>query len=372
MKGTAIELRKLNRNRIYKLIHGSAQMAKQDIAIELSLSLPTVNQNLKELVSMGLIDYSGTFDSTGGRKAKAITLVAEAKYAIGLELTQTHIRLVAVDLCGTAYFYEKQHRMFSAHDEYGQYLGDIVHSFIAKNQIPNEKILGVGISIPGTIDDNIDYIGMAPSLKVKRFSRSMLTRYIPYPCIIDNDANAGGFAEMWNSNQENTLAYLSVEAGVGGSILINNTLFKGHHQRAGEFGHMIIQPNGRKCNCGKNGCLEGYVSIARLSDDLGCQLEEFFIELDRGNEIYGKIWDSYLDYLCVGINNIRMALDCDVILGGVIVQYLDPYVEEMQNRLSELNTFEKNGNYFRLGKYHSMATAVGVALQHVDKFIETI
>ncbi|WFR55459.1 ROK family transcriptional regulator [Anaerocolumna sp. AGMB13025] len=371
-KITSIEVKKMNKNRIFKLIYNSREIARQEIAAQLSLSLPTVNQNLKELTEEGLIEYGGNFQSTGGRKAQAITPVGEAVITIGLEIRRHHVSILAIDLYGTVLDYEKYLKTFSEEEEYSRYLGYLVHNIVEHNHFDKDKILGVGIAVPGVFDQNKEYIIKAPSLGISCYPLSKLTQAIEYPCIVDNDANAGAFTELWSNPMGEDKAYLSVGKGVGGCIIKKDELYKGHHHRAGEFGHMTVSPGGKLCNCGQRGCLEAYISTARISDDLGCQIEDFFSELDAGNIEYLKIWDEYLKYLCIGINNIYMVYDSDVVLGGVLAQYLDPYLEEIQKRLAERNFFEKSGEYFKLTQYQSRATAIGAALQLVSKFIEGI
>lgn len=369
---TSIEVKKINKNHIYRLIYNSREIARQDIASLLSLSLPTVNQNLKELTEEGFIEYGGNFQSTGGRKAQAIKPVRDAGISIGMEIRRNHVSILAIDLYGTVLDYEKYLKTFSEEEEYSRYLGYLVHNIIEHNHFDKSKILGAGIAVPGVFDQDKEYIIKAPSLEVNQYPLSKLTQAIDYPCIVDNDANAGAFTELWTSPQEEDKAYLSVGKGVGGCIIKKKEIYKGHHHRAGEFGHMTVSPGGRLCNCGQQGCLEAYISTARISEDLGCQIEDFFSELDSGNEAYLKIWNEYLEYLCIGINNIYMVYDSDVVLGGVLTQYLGPYLEEIKKRLAQRNFFEKSGEYFKLTQYQSRATAIGAALQLVSRFIEEI
>ncbi|MEG1292442.1 MAG: hypothetical protein RSD28_09120, partial [Lachnospiraceae bacterium] len=85
-----------------------------------------------------------------------------------------------------------------------------------------------------------------------------------------------------------------------------------------------------------------------------------------------KVWKEYLDYLCLGINNINMMYDSDVILGGVLAQYLQPYLGTIQEKLAAYNSFGGDGKYLKLTRYQSKSTAIGIALQLVSKFIEEI
>lgn len=372
LKGTTSEIRKLNKNRIFELIYEKGQVSRQDIAVELSLSLPTVNQNLKELFEDNLVTYAGNFESTGGRKPQIITIKEDARVAIGLSITRNSIRTVAVDLWGRVLFYKKAPYSFSNREEYGKKLKALADDYVDKYKISKSSILGVGIAVPGVFQADFHSVRMAPSLGREAFPTEMLIKHLNCPYVVDNDANAGMFAERWNQKDKTDVAYLLVEKGVGGAMYFHDQIYKGANGRAGEFGHMTIAADGMPCRCGRQGCLEAYISTARITDDLNCQLEEFFQGLDDGNIEYERIWEDYLHYLCLGISNLRINFDCDVMLGGLITQYMDKYEERIRRTLTDMSPFENSADYFKLAKYRSSAPAAGVALQLVKTFIESV
>ena len=78
-----------------------------------------------------------------------------------------------------------------------------------------------------------------------------------------------------------SMAYLSLENGVGGAVLVNGDLYAGDNRRSGEFGHMCVEPGGLPCKCGKRGCLEAYCSARRISDDINITLKDFFAGVER-------------------------------------------------------------------------------------------
>ncbi len=371
-KITAIALKKINRNRIYKLIYDQKGIARQEITKGLGLSLPTVNQNLNELEEEGFIHYEGNFKSTGGRKAQVIVINNMIKVTIGLEIRKSYIRIVAIDLYGTVLDNKKYSKPFSTDEKYNKEIGRLIEDMIERNQFPRENILGVGLAVPGVITPNMECIKKSPSLHLFDYPVSNLTSFISYPYIIDNDANAGAFTELWNHFQGESKVYLLVEKGVGGCLIRKDGVIKGSHFHAGEFGHMTLYPGGELCNCGQHGCLEAYISISRISEDLNCQIEDFFTELANGNETYQKVWDVYLENLCIGINNLYMIYDEDIILGGILNQFIEPYLEHIRKHLSKLNLYEKSGDYLKLTNYESRSTAVGVALELVGKFVNEI
>ena len=84
------------------------------------------------------------------------------------------------------------------------------------------------------------------------------------------------------------------------------------------------------------------------------------------------IWENYLRYLALGINNIRMLFDCKIILGGYVGAYLEPYLEELKKRVIEKNPFEKESDYLKICKVKGEASAMGAALPFVQKVIDQI
>lgn len=371
-KGTTKELREINRSRIFQLIYDKKMVSRQEIAEQLFLSLPTVNQYLKELIDRKLITYSGNYESTGGRKPQIITLNESAKTAIGLSITKNSIRIAAVDLYGCVIANEKISLLFRNEDAYGKSLAELVQQFLDQTGIQEKQVLGVGFAIPGIFYHGSERIETAPSLDAGSFPVEMLTKYIKYKAIADNDANAGLYAECFRSREKKDVVYLLLEKGVGGALLLEDKIYRGDHGRASEFGHMTLIPDGKLCRCGRKGCVEAYLSTARLTDDFGCSLETFFDELRMGNKPFKDAFDEYISYFCTTISNLKTGFDCDVIAGGLITQYMGEYEEEIRRLLLTVTPFERDTRYFILTKYKSSAPAAGIAQQLVQTFLDNI
>lgn len=367
------ELRRQNRSRVFQFIFASqTPVTKQDIAHSLSLSLPTVGQNLRELQECGLLETQGTFHSTGGRKPRAIGIAAGVRCAVGIMISTYHIHMVCIDLRANLLCQTSNICDFTDSDDYFRGMAAELERFLDDNHIDRTHLLGVGVALPGIVDEDRNTVVLSRILDVREFPVHQLTQYIPYPCFIENDSNAGGIAEWWDDKDHKNMVYLSVQRGVGGAVLLDGVRYMGHHHHSGEFGHMCIVPNGKPCLCGKKGCLEAYCSTARISTDLGITREEFFAQLEAGNQDYQKRWDEYLDYLAIGINNIRMVLDCNIVLGGVLAQFMEPYLHDLQARLCAINPFQSSGCYLNLSRYRSWSTCVGVALHFISDFIDNV
>ena len=135
---------------------------------------------------------------------------------------------------------------------------------------------------------------------------------------------------------------------------------------------MCVEWNGLPCSCGRRGCLEAYCSAKRLSSDLGISLPEFFSGLEAGNQEYAALWEDFKRHLIIGLHNIRMSLDCDIVLGGYLTEHLKPYLPELQEMLAEADPFEKECHYLRISRYSKDSSMLGVALTFIRDYLNSI
>ncbi|WP_282433609.1 ROK family transcriptional regulator [Clostridium botulinum] len=166
-KTTNIEVKKYNKNTIYRFIYNSEKTSKQEIAKNLEVSLPTITQHLKSLLEDGLIIEDGEFESTGGRKAKAIMCVKDSRLAVGLDITKNHISIVLIDLGGNILRNIRIEKRFENIADYYKNVGKVLCEFIENSTFKNSKILGVGISIPGIVSADQKEITNSHVLQIK-------------------------------------------------------------------------------------------------------------------------------------------------------------------------------------------------------------
>lgn len=390
-KITTTDVKRFNKNRIFRLIHYADKISRQEIADILQLSLPTVNQNLKILAEQNLITFGGSFESTGGRKAQAISVNGMSKCAISVNILNRGIQVALVDLNGEIVCAVKKTMDFSSDDSYGRSVAELIADIVKRNFVPEEDILGIGITVPGIFDNENKIILSAPTMGIRNYPISRITEFIPYSCKAMNDARANAYAEYWfdrkaqehginqedfnhsaASGQSEGKLYIMLNTGVGGSYIDHEKIQIGKHNRYGEFGHMTIHPNGRRCFCGRKGCFEAYVSSRCLSTDLGVTLDEFFSQLKEGNEQYTQIFQEYLDDLTTGINNLYIMSDGDVIIGGPVAKYLMPYEGRIVRMLVEKYAFDTDASYFSFAKCTPEQSDTGAALTFLGDFISRI
>lgn len=375
LKTPITERRRLTRNSIYNYIYEAKRPpSKQEISQKLSLSLPTVYQNIKELLKAGLIQVGQIHESTGGRRPIGYSVVGDIKFAVGISITASKLHFLALGLKQSELAYGKIPIRSLKSEDIGRLISDELEIFLDKNQLNCNRLLGVGITLPGVLDEEKDEVKLSPTLRMRHISLNTIREPIPYPTYIENDGTSGGFTEWFESRNTvgSDIAYLYLDYGVGGTVFINGAQYFGKNKRSGEFGHMCVEPNGLLCNCGKKGCLEAYCSTLRISTDIGVTLDEFFEGLQKGNLDYKELWNDVLKHMAIGINNIHMGLDCDIILGGVLSQYLEPYMPELKRRIMENDTFEDDTEYVKLCHYPNRADTMGVALHFINEYLENI
>ncbi|MCI8465883.1 MAG: ROK family protein [Lachnospiraceae bacterium] len=368
--GSNAETKRLNKIKIVKYIYHHGEASKQEIGAALKLSMPTVLQRVRELLQEGIITEAGEYESTGGRKAKALTIVAKVRFAVGLDITRNHVSFVLLDAGGAVCGKKRVRCAFEDREEYYKNLGEMLGFFLDKYQVDRERLLGVGISIPGIVDEEKRWMSQSHALKVENFELDKISCQIPWRTRFGNDANSAAYAEL-RGNSRDTI-YLSLSNTVGGAIYMGGKIYKGAHFRSAEFGHMILVPGGKHCYCGREGCMDAYCAAGVLARWSGDDLDAFFRGLEEENPVYETVWREYLNFLAIAITNLRMAFDCDVVLGGYVGGHMDRYMGALEDKLSEYRIFDSGQKDVRTGRYKHEAAAIGAGIRFIEEYFDGI
>ena len=369
---SGLEKKFATKSKIVNYIINRESTSKVEISKELNLSMPTVLSNVKDLLEKGIIIETGEYESTGGRKAKSIGINPSYRYAMGIVITANHLGMVLVNLKYEIVKSERIRLKFVSDMSYCSQVADFAAKFLdhMDDAEQKEKLLGVGISIPGIINQEQKLVIKSHALKLENYSLSFLEQAFSVPVYFSNDANAAMMAEDMNIYQN--AIYLSLNQTLGGAFCIGGNLFSGENQKAGEFGHMILVPQGRKCYCGKSGCADAYCAAGALVGESKDSVEQFMQLLQNNDEKAEKKWEEYLDYLAVLISNLRMAYDMDIILGGEMGGYLSDYMIPLGEKVMKYNGFDHDLRYLKNCSYKKEASAVGAAKHFLQDFIGKI
>ena len=299
MAGT--EKKNSTKCQIINYIINQKATSKVELSRNLNLSMPTVLSNVNELLASGIAVEMGEYESTGGRKAKMISINPAYRCAVGIRITAKHVGFVLVNLKSEIEKYERIRMEFSTEASYYSQIRDELKRFLidVENQ---DRILGIGISVPGIIRSGERMLIKSHALQLENYSLSFLEQAFSLPVYFENDANAAMMAE--DLDRYKNALYLSLNNTLGGAFCIDGKLILGENQKAGEFGHMILVPGGKKCYCGKLGCADAYCAASVLTDETHQTLEQFMAHLEEKEASAEEIWQEYLKNLAILISNL--------------------------------------------------------------------
>ncbi len=359
------------------LYEARAAMTKQEVAKACSLSLPTVYQAFSSLDEQGLLESGNDRSSTGGRRAQTFAIASGASASIGISLTGHSARCIACDLYGERieglYFKQPLPAQRTA-KTLAAAIEEIAGAMISELKQRKIRPIGIGIAVPSALEPATGRLLNTSVLKAEGegLLASDLTRNLGLPSGVFNDANCGGFSQIFPDSDGASLAYLSLERGVGGALIINGKPFEGPRGTSGEFGHICIEPGGKKCSCGQAGCLEAYCSSNVLSDEQGKSLDEFFADAGRGESYAIEMLNDYIAHLARGIQAIYTTLGVDVYIGGELASYLIPYFDQINRALEDINPFPNGMPCVLHAKHPFHGVPIGAAQLMVQRFIEGV
>jgi len=246
-----------------------------DISKATGASIPNVAKNINELIEAGYIVQNGFATSTGGRKPLTYSLVSDRKYILSIAADQFFTRICLVDLHNNFLTDVYEFPLdLAVHSSPERELVNQIESYLTQHRIDRTKIYGLGMAMPGFVspDQGVNQTFFkAAKPNLQRF----LATETGFDVFIDNDSSAIALAELkfGEGRVKNELMVINIGWGIGLGMIINGEIFRGSTGFAGEFSHIPLFKNGKKCSCGKYGCLETEASLIILEEKAHQQLE---------------------------------------------------------------------------------------------------
>jgi predicted NBD/HSP70 family sugar kinase len=373
------KIKETNRKKIITLLLEKNEITKLDISRILDISITTVSTNITELKNEGIVEDVRHLESTGGRKAIAVKLSENCKFSIGIALTPNNIKIALVNLKKEIIEKLKIRHKNNGIENLIEIINENIALLMEKHNLDSEKILGIGISLPGTVDFENGIIKYSYLLGIKDFNLKEKFEYLNVPIYVDNEANLSAYYEFLNrKNILKNLLYVSITDGLGLGIIIDGKIYRGDNDSSGEFGHIKVALNGKKCKCGARGCLEAYTSMNSLVDGYNevsleaiSDVEEFEELYLKGEEATKKVLDKYLKILGMGISNLIMLLDPNtVIIGGDINNLLNDKIDILKKNIYKDNLFTDENNCTISVASYKEAYLLGAAMMPIEEFLE--
>lgn len=364
-------IRKRTRRAIYELVRERGMATKNEIAGALEISLPTVTKYLTHFIESGLLEQGAKLSSgsMGGRNPVAYVCVPDGRLAVGIDITATRVTTVVVNLERQVLAQRQSEHPFSATDDYYAFIAAEAEALLGSIPIDRDRILGIGVAVPGLISEANEVVTYGRVIDNYGLSAADFARHLPYRTRLVHDSDAAGLAEFWSSGDTRNAFYVSLSTSVGGSVLIKGEIFRGDGDFAGEIGHVRIHPDGARCYCGQDGCMDVYCNAGVLTRHTGGSLSEFFALLDDGDGIAAGVWDTYTSDLALALHNIRVLFGCSIILGGDVGAQIGRHIGRLREKVDRLSFLASDAQSFILScSYTTHPVATGAALYLVDEF----
>lgn len=358
----------INETRVLQLLYKEGELTQMELKKQLQLSSPTITQALQMFRKMGILVDGTELQSSGGRKPRKIAFNYNACYSVGIEIRRHSINMVITNLQGKIISGTTKKIEFAHTSAYWQSLNGYVRQMINENPQVH-TVLGIGIAFPGEVSFGDDMIERAVVLGMKRVPLDNIRQHFDFDIYIENGASTAGFGAAWRDRVIKNAVYVVVtDDGVAGAIILNNHIFRGGG-KAGAFGHITLDPNGKQCFCGARGCWTAYCALSNLAAVCDNNLEMFFEHLAQKEEACQRAWEEYLDYLAQALDTIALGLDLDIIIGGKLARYLPPYMEELRGKMQKHPSLFEDIPLVRLDDINENALAIGAALIFVDRLL---
>ncbi|MGR3807273.1 ROK family protein [Pasteurella testudinis] len=366
---TPLDIKQGNYHKIYQLFFTHDKLSKPEIAQLLNLSLPTVVNNISGLESEGKIRVQGFNKSQGGRPATAYQLIDDAFIAIGVEIQQKRVKTLAVNLKGNVIAVEENMLAFADSDEYTVKLCRLINQFIDGLGYAERQILGIGISIQAITSKDGTAVLYGKVVPCERFNIERLQPYLTYPLMLYHDVKCAAKAELWQVKHIDNAIYVSISEHLGGAIILHNQIDLGKNGYSGALEHLQLSSTGKRCYCGRVGCMETYCSLDALlrSED---EINDFFQRLREQENTALERWHLFLDKLAQGLTHVYLLLERDIILGGEISEYLIAAdLVLLQDKIKALAPFPLDNHFIRIAAVRKNASAIGAALPFVLNYL---
>jgi predicted NBD/HSP70 family sugar kinase len=241
-------------------LHGP--ISRADLARLLGLSGPTVTLVTKDLLAQGIVHEVDRAPSSGGRPATLLRLVSSAAVAVGVKLAPNRITGVHVDLAGEVVLrFDAPIRGTGA-----AAIAELITCLRANLPAGDVPLIGIGVGLPGVVAPGADGVTSSSLMHWDDVPlAATLSAALNAPVVLDNDVNTLAVAEtlVVRSPQVTDFLVVTIGRGVGLGIVAHDSVYRGA-MGAGEFGHIVIDPQGPVCECGNRGCLEAHIGDPAL------------------------------------------------------------------------------------------------------------
>lgn len=340
-------LKQNNHNLVKKYIYRYSPISRVEIAQGLGLTTATITGVVNPMISSGLLrETTAPAEETkgAGRPRMMLEFIPESHYICGVDTGPYRTNFILTDLRGRTIAFRHTEQPLDEYHVTLERLSREIPEFLKKSGVPREKLLGVGICLPGMIDGSADkiYDTFYKGWTEHNFSAELGQR-LGLKVEVENNVRARAIsAELFDRMvKAEPFAYFFVSFGVACQMIIDGKVLYGQSAAAGEIGHTVVQRNGPVCpTCGNRGCLEALTGeraiVQQCRDIMATDTPTILKELCRdprkltmdqvlkaqqmGDKAVGQVIGDAIEYLGIALaNTINLISPRAIVLEGRIL-----------------------------------------------------
>lgn len=361
---------KSNESNIFKYIFEKREtFVINEIAEALNISFPTVKKFINFLLEKNIIIETKKVGVGVGRKAMEYNFNENFCYSVGIFVSTKKIRFILINASGKIF---KKYSHILKTNDFKNEIFSSTEQFI--NEIDQEyknKLIGIGISVPGIVSKEGNFIEFSSRDKISLSFIEDLKNAFKVPILIENESNLAAIAEAFltKNYQYSDFTVLTINNYIGISNFHRDNLVDHIFFKAGRLHHMIIESNGKLCECGGHGCWGAYISNTALLDDF----KKYFPEIRKFSDIFkpeycdseiGKIiLEDYIKYLSIGIKNILFFSNPEkLIISGELCLHKEHIIDSLTEKIYKNHIFYRGKETITFSQLQEKGCIIGAAM----------
>lgn len=257
--------REVNRGIVLNLVRTHQPISRADLARLMDVRRGAVSLIVNDLLREGLVVEGATAETMRGRRPTFLYIDSRRRGIVAADVRASETFVLLTDLVGTPLTGVLRFPTPRDPQEFVAALASRIKNLLLEHP-EVASCEGVGVVVPGMVEHSTMKVLHAPTLGWRNVAlREPLAAATGLAVEIENSGRACAFAQAWAMRDLVTgapgdIVFVSVSDGVGVGVMIHGELLRGHHNIAGEFGHLPLSLDGPQCACGSTGCWEAYVS----------------------------------------------------------------------------------------------------------------
>lgn len=382
---------------VLQCIQEKGPLLRKDVKEYTGLSSGSISTIVAELLEKGLIKEIESDTKQRGRNPSMLDVCTENSCMIGMDINSAGINIILMNIKCNVYSSYFEKILVPERQEVIAQIYRMLDGIMEGLKKDGVRLLGIGVAMQGTVNRKEGISQYCPYLKDWKDIpiRQLLERRYQCRVVVEHSPDCMALYESWFGVAKGTENFLFIRAGetIGLSIVIEGNVVHGYNNNAGEFGHMIVEPQGEPCSCGSFGCLETVASMtsilnyiwkelkggraSKLTELMGLRKpQELTMDLVyraccMKDELCMEAMDRMAFYLGLGISNVINLLNPElIVLGGDMMNYDVLFMDQVRRTVQE-RAWSKSNKTIMVTTSKSNTASVGAGLRMMREILDS-